>query len=61
MLSIEGKQVPIGTTVWVAGFEGKDSFWKPIPKPLNFYFRNFYADFQTCVEYCKLLNAKNKQ
>jgi hypothetical protein len=58
MRSIEGKEVPEGTMVWVAGFEGKDNFWKPIPKRLNFNFTNFYADFQVCVEYCKLLNSK---
>ena len=36
MKSIDGKEITEGSTVWVAGFEGKDTFWKPIPKKLNF-------------------------
>jgi|GEM_PF-5323259 hypothetical protein len=58
MKSIDGVELKEGAIVFVPGFEGKDSFWKPIAKKLQFNFTKFYADFQTCVEYCKKLNAK---
>ena len=58
MLSKDGIEVKIGDRVYVPAFEGKDSFFKPIPKKLDFNFTHFYADFQRCVEYCKTLNKK---
>jgi hypothetical protein len=56
MISQDGVVKNIGDSVWVAGFEGKDTFWKPLPRQLKPNFKLFYNDFQNCVEYCKMLN-----
>ncbi len=58
MTSQDGVIKNIGDNVWVAGFEGKDTFWKPLLRPLKPNFKSFYHDFQACVECCKILNQK---
>lgn len=61
MTSQDGVQKQIGDNVWVAGFCGKDTFYKPIPKALQPNYQTFYSDFQNCVMYCMLLNKANKK
>lgn len=58
MLSKDNIEKNAGDKVWVVGFEGKDTFYKPIKKELKPSYISFYADFQNCVEYCKVLNKR---
>lgn len=60
MTSTDGIQKNIGDNVWVAGYEGKDTFLKPVLKELKPFFKVFFHDFQNCAEYCKPLNNKTK-